>query len=1270
MVEQNDSYLAKRNEAGLTKKTLARTLKSKANSSMEEDKEDIRVISKKIKDIARERQRRGVSADEATAAKAVWQTMIGRNLTSEEAKKGSPLKEGREPTKEEIETVEKVVNDPKKYEKFIDSSKNYNTELLKKTFSGDMGKIMVAVLGEGIVEDRNYLIQLDDILEKSANKNKDIADLIHTIEADVKKQREINRQEHTENSLQTVEGDISPEEMQKAKAAWDEQNRRARLEGREVTQRELDDQAYATKKGWGPSRSANGDNLFANLDYEQFKNDEIQRLALDLRIAGEQGKVDARTIQAIKERGQALINNNKISQAEYMEFAQHINPMLAEFQAKQQGEQQAAKSAREVGSGAGSSERMPQYIDSALEELAGMERIDDPEVLRSQMFQYFEKFGEQVMADLQYKFGADGADDYLAEWDQLANANSPQKVREFLQRMKNTPVPKEEEAADSKEGKKSKKIAFNSVREKGEEEGWLTKEMFGTEPRSIQDLAKWIMVTDDSRLWSPYAKDAYPLFDLKGLGVGEVIRDKEGNIKYDEEGNERMKFRNYETTFRPENFIRWLRNKMLELHNDNPDDPLSPLTAVAIRTLYSPVSILQMKYDKQRYFSDPQTGEILDSLYNQVINEAWIFGVRRNYDLMYRQAMFSDEKLVETIQGINQKNEHTKSDNLEFVMSLPDNFSLDKDKTDNNVGQGILLASQIYKNLPDWDSLRHLLPDDSPIFTYQGFVDAVKILEQKGQWEDVKSYGDLIFEKGENGRGKVTVMDVATGQPKVLIDFDGKVNRKYFIDYMNIFVTPNPAETRAKMLRELVKAAIAKELAFDMGINYPPSKEEWEKAQAEARSSTPPRHISMNLFRNAKRINLDFAEVNAFIEQRWNGQAARNDTGYRGYDAATKTIATQKYRERQSGDTTAGPIGNRHDIPIFRNLTPEMWTAIKTEKGKIVQQIFEDIVKKGKEIRAYEKQNPSDKEGLKRLKEEQKQLYSDLRFPQLTQLDWSNNQVKRGWEVWHDILGSEDLGFDKLVTRNIWGDPQYNDGEFHKVIRDGFIKKRRYAFASNNVLDYGANKRVFVCMYQKDDPRGEGYTQDEDLLNTPYFKDMTVAEDMFGDVVTKPLRKDFDEGKLKYKTWDPNAKEGKGDLVTLTSKNGGDWDKYLSSSEARTRLLKNVCRAGLAAQIKAHRETHGTTTRWNRQVVNNFIDSLTTLQAVKQNSKTGDEDFETDENGNVKSFFSKEDLDWIRKEAGVEQWKLLMEESAMTGGEMLLGLPGIFAVLTKGLVDF
>ena len=68
MTEFENTNTYPQNEAALAKKSGPRTLMSTQHPHMEEDQEDIKKVTKKIKDIVRDRQRRGITADQAAAS--------------------------------------------------------------------------------------------------------------------------------------------------------------------------------------------------------------------------------------------------------------------------------------------------------------------------------------------------------------------------------------------------------------------------------------------------------------------------------------------------------------------------------------------------------------------------------------------------------------------------------------------------------------------------------------------------------------------------------------------------------------------------------------------------------------------------------------------------------------------------------------------------------------------------------------------------------------------------------------------------------------------------------------------------------------------------------------------------------------------------------------------------------------------------------------------------------------------------------------------------
>jgi len=747
---------------------------------------------------------------------------------------------------------------------------------------------------------------------------------------------------------------------------------------------------------------------------------------------------------------------------------------------------------------------------------------------------------------------------------------------------------------------------------------------FEREPKHIKELAVWIMAGDDRSIWGP--DGVYPVFKW-----GEVIDSKTGRR---------------EAEFQAHNLIRWLRNKALEHHGDNPNDPLNLLNGISIETLFKSISILQMKYQKQKYFAD-EHGRPLSNLADEVINEAWLFGVRRNKNLGYIQAMNSDEKLFEAIVEMSGKNDHTGGKNLANHFQMGENFSdADKNK-DNMVGDAMLAANQIYRNISDFDKLRQILPEKSPLFTVDGFKNASRYLNGQGFDEETKGFGNLKIE----GK-RVYFLDPRTKIRTEIFTSDGElVSDGNLIKFLNFFPEATPQESNETFVRELAKQSIAEIVGFDSGMDR--KKYEEFLKDRKNRLGDAYKEVDIEEYRKIMRMNLEWAETNSWVEQRWNGAAARNDTGYRGYDAWTKMYA-QYYRERQSGPRTAGPVGNPHDMQIFRLLSPDMWLAIRTESGESVHEVFEELHMANLQLYQHAEGSP-EREALKKRKEA---AYEKLRFPRWTETDWASNGVKRQSEVWHNIMNTEDLKFNELAKRDTWGVLRYDRQKFEEVVKDDFIKKRRYAFSSNNAMNYGAvtRMRLIDSIDENDNPVFK-------------YKDLYMAEAMFGEVVIGSIRRDWFEGKLEYESADEDGKK----IIKKGPKKGeefnpekhGTFQGYLNSLPARERILKNVCRAGIAAQIKAHRERAGTTERWDSATVRKLYQSLQSMPKYIEDPVTGEERKIDDS-----QFFSDEDIEWIREQTATGKGQLLWEDSYHAGWDMFAGgLPDILKLFYQDIVS-
>jgi len=954
------------------------------------------------------------------------------------------------------------------------------------------------------------------------------------------------------------------------------------------------------------------------------------------------------------------------------------DPVLAkkqkeEFDRRVEEAKRRIREGVEVGGGAD----VRGHVQGLIEEIDGLpEEVN--EIFYGEKSRMLDKGGEIVDLRLGEIFGED-KESIVAKkqlWLEIGEIGDPQefkrRAKEFLEDLNSREITEHTvEALEKQEkevkGKTGELIRTGRVEGKGrsfdirgmediiknispnEDE----RQFLGREPKNIRELAVWIMASDDKAVWGP--DGVYPLFTISNEAdpnTGKKIINLEEN-----------------------NLIRWLRSKALEHHNDNPNDPISPLQSITIETLFRSVSILQMKYNKQKYFQD-EDGRLLRNLAGEVVDEAWLFGVRRNKNLAYIQSMWSDEKLFEAMVEMNGKNEHTSGNNLENLLRMGEKFTEEKKNIDNRVGDAMLAISQIYRNIDDTDKLRQILPEDSPIFTLKGFKNAARVLNGQDFSDKPSSCGNLIIE-GEEGKETIYSKNPRTGIRNIIFENGEYKGDKNLANFLNFFPAANPEESNELFVRELAKQTAAKLVAFDTGGDM----KEYEKFKSTHGD------ISVEDYRRIARINLEWAEVHAWSEQRWNGAASRSDTGFRGYDAWTK-MYIQYYRERQSGPRTAGPIGNPHDLQIFRMLSPDMWLAIRTESGQSVQEVFEEINKKNlpyyKVYREYKpleeeledlKKRNENKERQRELEEKMKPLkeemdvmnrqkdviYKKLKFPRWTELDWASNGLRRQSEVWHNILNTEDLKFSELVKRDNWGVLRYDRQKFEEVVKDDFIKKRRYALSSNNAMNYGAMTRMKVRAVNPKDIKDKDYFE---------YKDMTLAEAMFGDVVIKSIKDDWYNGKLDFEGSDSQGikveeKRAPKKGEEFNPDIHGTWSEYLNSAKGREKILKNVCRAGLAAQLKAHREHFGTTERWDSEMTRNFLRSLRSMPRYREDPLTGKE-----ERIDGEQFFSEEDIEWIRKRTGTTRGRLIFEDSYHIGWDFLAeGVPDIMKMFYQSVVS-
>lgn len=702
---------------------------------------------------------------------------------------------------------------------------------------------------------------------------------------------------------------------------------------------------------------------------------------------------------------------------------------------------------------------------------------------------------------------------------------------------------------------------------------------------SIQDLAKFIMKYGESDLYG---------FD-KEYALLEKVRDPETG--------------KWKEVFRPDNFLIWVRDQIIQLHDDNPASEMQPLSSVALESTFRTITIYSMNRFRGQYFFDAEKGEINNALADEAVNMCYLFGFFRNMDLAYKNAMSSDEETPKTIVGIHAKNDVTRGRNWADFFSMPGQYGQSvgegsDTQPDTSVGDAELIANDIYYNLSDLGELSDILKGQYALNTKEGFRRQLLVMQGKLEWEEPDNEPGLY--------DKATDTFYVNSMEKPIFE-GGQINRKNYLEFINFYNEPTAILSRMNFVRGLVTMTIAQKTGLDDGFSKTPLERDQQRVEFEAlklkEGEDKARTIWKQRFKR-RRINSTFAEYSSIIQQRPLMVAARNDTNRRGYDASTK-LDIQNYFIRQSGDATAGPIGNTEALKhqILKNVSVDFVAGLKTENNRTPYEIFQ-------EIRGILNSDlpPAEKQKRKAA------ALAQLRFRDNAAVDYSANQVNRGFQIFHRQGGAEELGLDKIVTRDSVFGIRYNAAEFEKNIKDDFLKPLRYAFSSNSALKYGSVYRGF----ERVGPDG-----------MPIYKNKTLAEHMFGDEVMDGIREEYKD------------------------KEFSDFQNFLNSDKARGKLVKNTARALIAAELRKHRKLWGPSTRWNADMVNRFITALESIHALRRDDLTGEiiED-------PSRRFFSSDDISWIRQNSGTGYRKMI-------AGEVGTGVAkGLFGGIFSSIKDF
>lgn len=754
---------------------------------------------------------------------------------------------------------------------------------------------------------------------------------------------------------------------------------------------------------------------------------------------------------------------------------------------------------------------------------------------------------------------------------------------------------------------------------------------------SIQDVAKIIITDEGEDRWGPVggvdvgatSEAPYPLLEKTGV---------EGKLRINKA-----------------NFIQWARERTMYHHNNNPRDLQLALTRLVgiVNDFGQTTSIFSMDENRNRFFKDDESGRILDDLADQLKTEVWLFGNMRNYDLVYKEYMGQDSKLPEFLVNVHNKEELTSSDSLERIMTLSEKFlgtqedeldengnKIEKKAQDMKVGDAARKAYEIYYYISDLPKLREILGTNSIFFKKEGLINVFKIFEKIAHTDEIKP---------EHMK-----------QIDSLFNADGSIKEAEFINFVNPFNDQNKPDTNISIAREMVRQAVAEKYGLEYGLNLKVNEE---------RSPTGKYRAPDRAFR---RINTEYAETWAWIMSRFTGAAARNDTNSIGFDAFTKTMQFMKYRIRQSNESRAGQFGNEYNLGVFKTLTLDFFNGVwvqqefgdpgrKTpfelmmeldEKDRAIEKIKEKLKNPGTELTS------DDNEAIKTMEEEKRKLAHKFRFDQSTQKGYATNHIGRAFEIFHNMLGNEELRLDQIVKWEPYmggaqGRYVIDRTKFEEALKEKFIKPVRYAFSTYPMIDFAKKTQELVSA-----------GSDKKL---PVYRETTIAENIFGPIVTGELKKDIVNVKKRLirEKVNKSIRGGKSKKEAIAGLDAREqqllkqkrfsasdkdtlWNEMLTGPKADLRpiLWKRAVMARIAKDLLSHRQrsSNNKYEYFGHEQIELFINALESIPSIvmpEGENHDPDEDL-TFEYG--EKFLTEEDIHWIREQSETTESKIFKKD--------------------------
>lgn len=747
------------------------------------------------------------------------------------------------------------------------------------------------------------------------------------------------------------------------------------------------------------------------------------------------------------------------------------------------------------------------------------------------------------------------------------------------------------------------------------EEGVITKDAYGeTKVNCVESLAFEIQRTEK-------------LEEFQKGGQFELLKEIEVNGKTEYE-------------FQPHNFVRWVRHWMMYYHNESPDTEWDFGREIGIKRDYSPIALIQILNNPGRFFrswkrvplkdndgkvikdenGSEKTGHpVYRDLAEQIKKEIWLFSSSRSADIKYKLVMGDEEKLNSVIREQFYGNTFTKSvwdkrSGFYHMLSMPETY-IDKKamiaegkteakdlESDHKVGEALNLAYLTYYNISDRKKLENLLGENIALLNPDKIKQA---LWRQAQGEDIpeeqlSTYIEpkLVEQIDKNLMTFINVFNNA-GKPDRIVNLVRSLIREAIADKFKLYVKNNDGSYQ----KELVDVFDPKtgKVAYETEDNGSIKRDENGKPITKKEEKLRIDHNSV-----------DYAETFAFSMPRWTGAAARNDTTAQGYDAWTRLQVTDEYRKKQLERKRGGAFGNPYTIHVLKQLATDLMTGTYVEamardkyhddtEGNLTHKMTLDVL---------EEMNKAAEKG----EEEYYKAASQLVFPQSTMRTYANDHLARSFAIFGQIQGAEELNLDKFTHFDAIRGITFDRKGFDETLKEKFFKPMRYGYSTYAQVNFAKKVRTSIGK------SGE-------------YEEVHLAEAMFG--------REIIEG-ISAPDLIKKGKKG----ISINADNWSEkinWD-FINSDDGKIALWRQVALTRLAAEMYAHRDHHSTDPHLGEMYYEGVIRALEEIP----DSVLGDETDLQASQGHG-SFFSKEDIKWLRKKSSTESWRLFKNATIKQG---------------------